>query len=883
MLGVRRPRDDLAERVREALPTAVGIAALAATGGAVVVSAMSRHGPHVAAHAALTAVVSLSFAAAAAVALRRPPYVRFGGLLAAVGFASLIGSLHDANAAVPYTIGVIGSNLVFAVLVHALLALTRGRITSPRKRLLAAVAYLDVLVLQAVAVLFDPLTRWDSDHPANAALLASHASLATVLEEIEGGVALALALAVTVSLVHRMRAMTAATRRLFVPVVVGGAIGVILFGIGLVLAPLSSRAAVVGIGLGLLAAVALPVAFVGVLLQGRLSRGAVGELLVELRAPDRPPDLEDALRRALGDPTLRLARIRPEDGAYVDQEGEEVGLPDTEGQQVATIVLYQGAPVGALVHDRSLHVWRELLDGVNAAAGFALANERALATVQQVEARNRALLGAIPDVMFRIDAAGTYLDVHADEHAELPLRRDELVGRNVRDVAPPDVAEAILACARRARETGELHSVEYEVELGGVVHYCESRMVPSGDGEVVIIMRDFTERRRANAELRRLAEEQAALRRVATLVASDAAPEQVFQLVTEEVCRLLGIPSALLERFETPTTARIVARYGGSALNGFEVGTELELVDGLAVVQVIRTGAAARVDDYDRVPGRAAELMRELGFCSTLAVPITVAGSIWGALATQSRAGEALPPETERRLHAFAELVALAVATAQARDELAASRLRIVEASDAERRRLERNLHDGAQQRLVALSVALRIARRRIGNDPEEAEELLAAASDELAEALVELRELAQGLHPAVLTERGLADALDVLAARVPLPVQLDVALPDRLPEQVEAAAYYVVSEGLANVVKHARAASARVRVARENGHVTVAVEDDGIGGAALDRGSGLWGLRDRVETLDGRLGIASVPGAGTLLRAELPVSATVGAGAAVS
>ena len=294
------------------------------------------------------------------------------------------------------------------------------------------------------------------------------------------------------------------------------------------------------------------------------------------------------------------------------------------------------------------------------------------------------------------------------------------------------------------------------------------------------------------------------------------------------------------------------------------------------MLQVLRTSAPARVDDYTRIPGRAAELMRELGLRSTVAVPITVAGATWGALATQIREGETLPPDTERRLQAFAELVALAVASAQARDELAASRVRIVEAGDAERRRIERNLHDGAQQRLVALSVALRIAQGKISNSPAEAEDLIAVAADDLAEALVELRELAQGIHPAVLTERGLSDALEVLAARVPLPVELDIGLSERLPEQVEVAAYYVVSEGLANIVKHARAASVQVRVARENGHITVAVEDDGVGGATLDGGSGLCGLRDRVETLDGRLGIASRPGIGTCLRAELPVHAKV-------
>jgi len=252
-------------------------------------------------------------------------------------------------------------------------------------------------------------------------------------------------------------------------------------------------------------------------------------------------------------------------------------------------------------------------------------------------------------------------------------------------------------------------------------------------------------------------------------------------------------------------------------------------------------------------------------------VPINVGGVTWGALVAALREDETIPVETERRLEAFAELVALAVASAQARDELAASRLRIIEASDAERRRLERNLHDGAQQRLVALSVGLGLARRRVRECPEEAEQLLSIAADELTAALTELRELAQGIHPAVLTERGLETALEVLAARTPIPVELDVSVPERLPEPVEAAAYYVASEALANVVKHAQAQAAGVRVEHEGGQAVIEVEDDGVGGANPD-GSGLCGLRDRVETLNGRLHIQSLPGVGTVVRAELPV-----------
>jgi signal transduction histidine kinase len=264
--------------------------------------------------------------------------------------------------------------------------------------------------------------------------------------------------------------------------------------------------------------------------------------------------------------------------------------------------------------------------------------------------------------------------------------------------------------------------------------------------------------------------------------------------------------------------------------------------------------------------------MLEHGFESSIGVPITVAGTTWGALLAGLRAGEKLAAETDRRLEAFAELVALAVASAHGRDELTASRLRIVEASDAERRRLERNLHDGAQQRLVALSVGLRLAQAKLRDSPAEAEDLLEFATEELAEALTELRELARGIHPAVLTDRGLAAALEVLAARAPLPVALDLELPARLPEPVEAAAYYVASEALANVVKHAGAGSAAVRAAQVDGHAVVEVADDGAGGAVLDGGTGLRGLRDRVETLRGRLELESAPGRGTLVRAELPL-----------
>ncbi len=353
--------------------------AVAGTVAASYVFSVSRISPHPAVQSLLTAIVCLTFVGTGVLALRLPPYARFGLLLCAVGFASLISVLHDANSAAVYTAGVLASNLVFAVLVHALLAFPSGRLRTTSRRVLVVAAYLDVLVLQAVAVLFDPLTRYHSDHPANLALVDAQASLSTGLEELEAAIAVAIAAAVVVVLSRRARAATPAARRQLVPVLVGGEIALLLFALGLVLAPLSSRAGLAGFGLALLAALALPLAFLGTLVQGRLSRENVGDLLLELRDPGGSPDLEEALRRALGDPSLRLGRRRSEAG-YVDSLGEPLEPPRPGDVQVTTPILYQGESIGVLVHDRSLKLRQELLDAVSAAAGFALANERALHT-----------------------------------------------------------------------------------------------------------------------------------------------------------------------------------------------------------------------------------------------------------------------------------------------------------------------------------------------------------------------------------------------------------------------------------------------------------------------------------------------------------------------
>jgi signal transduction histidine kinase len=264
--------------------------------------------------------------------------------------------------------------------------------------------------------------------------------------------------------------------------------------------------------------------------------------------------------------------------------------------------------------------------------------------------------------------------------------------------------------------------------------------------------------------------------------------------------------------------------------------------------------------------------MRSLGYRSSVAAPLAVGGRLWGALVASTTRSRILAADAERRLLDFADLVAQAVSNADAYDKLAGSRARIVEAGDAERRRLERNLHDGAQQRLVALALQLRLAERRIESEPARARRELIEAGDQLKHALEELRELARGIHPAILTDGGLAPALSALAHRAPVPVEISDVPNQRLPEPIEVATYYLIAEAITNVAKYADASHVSVSVRRDDVRVVVQVADDGIGGADPTAGSGLHGLADRVEALHGHFRVDSPRGHGTRLEARIPV-----------
>jgi signal transduction histidine kinase len=380
----------------------------------------------------------------------------------------------------------------------------------------------------------------------------------------------------------------------------------------------------------------------------------------------------------------------------------------------------------------------------------------------------------------------------------------------------------------------------------------------------------------AEASQRELADEQAALRRVATLVAGDPEPTRLFGRVTEEVGRLLALPVASVVQYDGARTATIVGAWSAEGPARFPVGATLDLAGETVVAKVLRTGQAQRMEDYGEASGALGEAMRGHGYRAGVAAPVTVGGRLWGALAAATKDEGGLPDGVERRLCDFAELVAQALANADAYEKLAASRARLVEVGDAERRRLERNLHDGAQQRLVALSLKLGMLAGTLDGDPPVARRLLASAREDLAEGLDELRELARGIHPAILTERGLGPALDSLLSRAPLPVEVEALPEERLSPPVEAAAYYIVAEALTNVTKYARASAATIAIRRTGESTTVVVADDGAGGADPARGSGLRGLTARVEALNGRLTVDSPPGRGTRIEAEIPLDGQI-------
>jgi PAS domain S-box-containing protein len=443
----------------------------------------------------------------------------------------------------------------------------------------------------------------------------------------------------------------------------------------------------------------------------------------------------------------------------------------------------------------------------------------------------RALVAAIPDPIFRIGTDGVYRGFKVDSERDLLTSPDDVIGRTVHERLPGDIADAVLAAGRRAVAEGELQNIEYSLAVGGEVRDYEGRLVACGPDEFVFIVRDFTSQRRQARELERERDFSYAVVR--------STPS--FLALVDEEGTLLGVNRAL-------------EKAGGFAEEAWLGKAFWELFIAPEDVQRAQEDFARWRDDdppgvveYEHVAEDGERIVVD-----------------WTATIVH---------DAEDRLRYL--LCGLDVtARKRVEEEIRRSRARIISASDTERKRLERNLHDGAQQHLVSVSHAVHLGLRLLDEDPQRAEEHFQRALLELNAAHEELRELARGLHPQILTVQGLAIAVRSLARRAPIPVTV-ITRDDtqRWSPLVESAAYYVVAEALTNVLKYSEATSATVRVLTRDDRLTVEISDDGRGGALPANGSGLGGLKDRVEALDGTFEVDSPPGRGTCVRAELPLA----------
>jgi signal transduction histidine kinase/CHASE3 domain sensor protein len=548
--------------------------------------------------------------------------------------------------------------------------------------------------------------------------------------------------------------------------------------------------------------------------------------------------------------------------AQAREELRRVAEEQAALRHVATLVA-RGAPPAAVFAAVAEEVGR-VLPGADFALVGRYDQDRA---VEVVGGWSRA--GDVPLVGLRTPLGGHNVNTLVFEHNR-PARVDHL-------------AEDASAGTAVARQTGARSSAGAPISVEGrlwgvmIVASAHEDALPPG---IEHQLAEFTEllataiaNSQAREELRTFADEQAALRRVATLVAQAGPPSEVFEAVTREVGLLCDADLARMERYEDDGTVTGVAAWSRLPVE-LAVGTRFGL-DGVSIARGVQeTAGPVRVDSFSEDTGVIAQEARALGIRASVGCPIMVAGRLWGVIAASTKREEPFPPNTEARISRFTELVATAVENAESRAELAASRARVVAAADETRRRLERDLHDGAQQRLVSLALRLQSAAAAIPPELAEVHQDLAGVGGELNETLTDLRELSRGIHPAILSEGGLGPALRTLARRSPVPVQLQVGTEGRLPERVEVTAYYVVAEALTNVAKHANASAVEVDVETDDGLVRLAVRDDGVGGADPAHGSGLIGLKDRVEGTGGTLRVESRPGQGTSLLAELPIDA---------
>jgi PAS domain S-box-containing protein len=506
-------------------------------------------------------------------------------------------------------------------------------------------------------------------------------------------------------------------------------------------------------------------------------------------------------------------------------------------------------------------------------------SERARADVADAYQRRREFerfFHLSSDLMGIRGTDGYFKRVNPAFEQTLGYSSDELLKRRFRDIVDPGAASAALDTLDEfSSHGGPVRFEDRCLRSDGTVVWLDWTVV-SDQGVIYGAARDITERRRHQHEQRVLADQQASLRRVATLIARGVAPSAVFSAVAAELARCLGVHHSCLFRYERDGTGVLLAAGEDPGWMKVPIGTRVSFAGDNIPATVYRTGRTTRMDRHrlEHARGVGSAYLRKLGVRSTVGAPIIVAGRLWGVAGIASTQADRLPPDVEARITDFTELVATAIANAQTHAELTASRVRIVAAADDARRRFERDLHDGAQQRLVALGFELRALAADPPGETDALAQRISKIVDGLAAVSKEVQEISRGIHPAILSKGGLGPALKVLSRRSTVPVELQVNVDRRLPDSTEVAAYYVVAESLTNAAKHARASQVNVRVEIRSEDLHLEIRDDGIGGADTANGSGLIGLVDRVEACGGAMSVVSEPGAGTSLKARIPVDA---------
>lgn len=590
---------------------------------------------------------------------------------------------------------------------------------------------------------------------------------------------------------------------------------------------------------------------------------------VMLRAPALAPALEDAGRRladvlGLPDATLSVGAV--------EAPSTQMAIALRDGtEHTGTLLVPRDLPTA------SVRRVQRMVPSLQALLAAACDREGITAELEASRRELERFFAVASDLLFIGDAERLTRVNPAFERA-LGYSSAELTAQPlVKFIHPEDRPTTTAALAAVPRADGATQFENRCLRRDGAVRWLEWNVV-FDHGVLLGGARDVTERKHEQDRLRVARTQQAALRRVATLVARGAALSDVYDVAVAELGHSLDVSHVTLLEFEPDQHAVVRAALNHGGMSGWVVGEEFP-IDGECITERIRrTGAPARIDDYGAVAGQIAVRLRALGVRSGVGAPLIVDGLTRGVLVAGSRSVQAVPDTAEAHIGDFADLISTAITNAETRAELTASRARLVAAADEARRGFERDLHDGAQQRIVSLSLQLREAEAAAEGD-DALRTQLSTVVDGLAGLHADLQELSRGLHPAVLSRGGLRPAMRNLARRSTVPVEVTVDVDRRLPEPVEVAAYYVVAESLTNIAKHANADFVTVEVRLSENEagatLTLSVTDDGAGGASPDGGSGLVGLRDRVEALSGQLTVTSRPGEGTRISATIPVPRT--------